>query len=98
MPKLSQRGVDAPASPIRRLTPFANAAKDRGIRVHHLNIGQPDIATPQGMIDAYRSYDEKVVAYAPSDGFRDYRDKLADYYSGVSREGMARRFTAIRSW
>lgn len=87
MPRLSKRGVDAPASPIRRLTPFADAARERGLVVHHLNIGQPDIETPRCMIDAYRAFDEKVVAYAPSDGFRDYREGLAAYYSGVSAEG-----------
>jgi len=86
-PRLSERGRLAPASPIRKLAPFAEAAKERGIVVHHLNIGQPDIATPEAMIAAYRSYDEKVLAYAPSDGFRAYRDKLARYYTGVAAEG-----------
>ena len=69
MPSLSDRGVTAPASPIRKLAPFADAARARGIVVHHLNIGQPDIATPRGMIEAYQRYDEPVLAYAPSDGF-----------------------------
>ena len=72
-PALSERGRLAPASPIRKLAPFAEAARERGVVVHQLNIGQPDIATPEGMIAAYRSYDEKVLAYAPSDGFRPYR-------------------------
>jgi aspartate aminotransferase len=94
MPKLSQRGTDAPSSPIRRLTPFADAVKDRGIHVHHLNIGQPDIETPRVMLDAYRAYDEKVVAYAPSEGFRDYRQRLAEYCTGVSREGDGAPVTA----
>lgn len=94
MLRLSKRGEDAPASPIRRLTPFADAAKQRGVTVHHLNIGQPDIETPQGMIDAYRAFDEKVVAYAPSDGFRDYREGLAAYYTGVSAEGGGAPVTA----
>ena len=83
MPSLSQRGVDAPASPIRRLAPFAQLARDRGIVVHHLNIGQPDIETPEQMLAAYRSYDERVVAYAPSDGYLDYRVRLAAYYATV---------------
>ncbi len=86
-PHLSQRGAHAPASPIRRLTPLADAAKARGVTVHHLNIGQPDIATPRGMLDAYRRYDEPVIAYAPSDGYGAYREKLARYYSDVSAGG-----------
>lgn len=84
---LSQRGALAPASPIRRLAPLADAARERGLTVHPLNIGQPDIATPAAMIEAYRRYDERVLAYAPSDGFRAYREKLAVYYTDVSREG-----------
>ena len=87
MPNPSQRALLAPASPIRRLTPLADAAKARGVVVHHLNIGQPDIETPAGMIAAYQAYDEKILAYAPSDGFRAYREKLAAYYSDVSAEG-----------
>jgi len=82
-PTLSTRGRTAPASPIRRLTPYADAAKARGITVHHLNIGQPDIATPKGMVDAYRSFDDEVLAYAPSQGFAAYREKLARYYDAV---------------
>ncbi len=87
MPSLSQRGQNAPSSPIRRLTPLADAAKKRGVTVHHLNIGQPDIETPQVMLDAYRSFDDKVIAYCPSDGFLVYRERLAAYYTDVSREG-----------
>jgi aspartate aminotransferase len=86
-PQLSQRGRGAPASPIRKLAPYAMAAEDRGVVVHHLNIGQPDIETPPQMVAAYRSYDDAVLAYSPSDGFRPYRDKLAAYYTDVSREG-----------
>lgn len=84
---LSQRGAQAPASPIRRLAPLAEAARERGRTVLPLNIGQPDIATPAAMIEAYRRYDERVLAYAPSDGYRAYREKLATYYSEVSGEG-----------
>jgi aspartate aminotransferase len=91
---LSQRGAQAPASPIRRLTPLADAAKARGLTVHHLNIGQPDIATPAGMLEAYRAYSEPVIAYAPSDGYRAYREKLARYYSDVSAEGGGAPVTA----
>ena len=80
---LSVRGERSPASPIRRLTPFADEARSRGITVHQLNIGQPDIDTPKGMLDAYRALDDSVIAYAPSDGFLDYREKLAAYYGPV---------------
>lgn len=86
-PVPSQRARGAPASPIRRLAPLADAARKRGVVVHHLNIGQPDIATPTAMLDAYRSYDERVLAYAPSDGFEAYRVALAGYFSEVSAEG-----------
>jgi len=85
--RLSNRGQSAPASPIRRLAPFAEAAVNRGVRVHHINIGQPDIPTPRGMIEAYRAYDERVLAYAPSDGFLAYRRKLAAYYTPLVDAG-----------
>lgn len=84
---LSQRGALAPASPIRRLTPLGDAARARGLTVHQLNIGQPDIATPPSMIEAYRRYDERVLAYSPSDGYLTYRERLAAYYTEVSSEG-----------
>ena len=81
---LSRRGVDAPSSPIRALAAAARKAQEAGRNVHYMNIGQPDIATPRGMIEAYRNYDEKVLAYAPSDGFQDYREALAStYYNRV---------------
>lgn len=86
-PRLSRRGQTAPASPIRRLAPLADAARARGLVVHHLNIGQPDVATPTGMLDRYRSYDERVIAYAPSDGYRAYREKLAAHYTALAAEG-----------
>ncbi|MSP26786.1 MAG: hypothetical protein EXR75_16915, partial [Myxococcales bacterium] len=86
-PHISRRGLTAPASPIRRLAPLADAARARGVTVHHLNIGQPDIATPAGMLAAYRNYDEPVIAYAPSDGYRAYREKLAAHYTELAREG-----------
>lgn len=79
----SRRGQTALASPIRRLSPFADAAKARGVHVQHLNIGQPDIATPRAMIEAYRQYDEKVLAYGASEGTAAYRAGLADYYNGL---------------
>jgi aspartate aminotransferase len=86
LPTPSLRGRTAPASPIRKLASRADAARARGITVHHLNIGQPDIETPRALIEGYRSYDERVLAYAPSDGFAAYREKLAAYYSAVAAE------------
>lgn len=70
-----------PASPIRRLTPFADLAKKRGTTVYHLNIGQPDIATPEVMLDAVKNIQFKVWAYTPSEGTASYRDKLSEYYN-----------------
>lgn len=75
-----------PDSPIRKLAPFANAAKTRGTHVIHLNIGQPDIATPQVALDAIRSMDRQVLEYSPSEGFAGYRERLAGYYAGVGVE------------
>ena len=69
-----------PASPIRKLAPLAEAAKQRGIRVFHLNIGQPDLPTPQIALDAIRNIDRKVLEYSPSAGYRSYREKLVKYY------------------
>lgn len=69
-----------PASPIRRLAPLANAAKDRGVKVYHLNIGQPDIETPQVGLDALKNIDRKILEYSPSDGFLSLREKLVGYY------------------
>ena len=69
-----------PESPIRKLVPLADAAKRRGIMVYHLNIGQPDLATPQEGLDALRNIDRKVLEYSPSDGYRSLREKLVGYY------------------
>ena len=69
-----------PASPIRKLAPLADAAKQRGTHVFHLNIGQPDLPTPQVAIDAIRNIDRKVLEYSPSAGYRSYREKLVGYY------------------
>ena len=69
-----------PASPIRKLAPLADAAKQRGVHVFHLNIGQPDLPTPQVAIDAIRNIDRKVLEYSPSAGYRSYREKLVGYY------------------
>ena len=80
MPVISQRGVEIPSSPIRKLAPLANKAKARGIKVYHLNIGQPDLPTPESALDAVRHIDRKVLEYSPSQGFLSLRKKLADYY------------------
>ncbi|MBQ0062507.1 MAG: pyridoxal phosphate-dependent aminotransferase [Prevotella sp.] len=80
MPKISQRGEEMPQSPIRKLAPLANAAKERGIKVYHLNIGQPDLPTPQVAIDAIHNIDMKVLEYSPSQGYKHYREKLVGYY------------------
>lgn len=81
--QVSERAQAMPASPIRRLVPFADRAKARGIKVYHLNIGQPDIETPEEMMAAYRSADIKVLSYGPSDGLKSYREALAGYYRRV---------------
>lgn len=80
MPEISNRAVAMPESPIRKLVPLADAAKRRGVKVYHLNIGQPDLATPQRGLDALRNIDRKVLEYSPSDGYRSLREKLVGYY------------------
>ena len=77
---ISQRGRQMPASPIRKLVPYAEAAKKRGVKVYHLNIGQPDIETPKMALDAVRHFDFKVLEYSHSAGNESYRRKLAGYY------------------
>ena len=81
MLKISQRGLEMPSSPIRKLTPLANDAKARGIKVYHLNIGQPDLPTPQKALDALKNVDRSVLEYSPSQGFLSLREKLVKYYS-----------------
>lgn len=80
MPSISKKAQNMPASPIRKLVPFSDAAKKRGIEVFHLNIGQPDIETPNLALEAVRNYTEKVVKYSPSEGTLSYRKKLCEYY------------------
>lgn len=80
MPNISNKAIEMPESPIRKLVPFAEAAKSRGTTVYHLNIGQPDIASPAAAIDAIKNIDLKVIEYSHSAGFESYRKKLADYY------------------
>jgi aspartate aminotransferase len=80
---ISKRGQQMPASPIRKLVPYAEAAKKKGIKVYHLNIGQPDLETPKMALDAVRNFDFKVLEYSHSAGNESYRRKLADYYKKV---------------
>jgi len=80
MPSISQRGQQCPPSPIRKLVPFSDNAKKKGIKVYHLNIGQPDIETPPNVLEKIRNTDMKVVEYSHSAGTISYRNKLAEYY------------------
>ncbi len=80
MPTISTRGKAMPQSPIRKLAPLAEKAKARGIKVYHLNIGQPDIKTPKVALDAIRSFDKEIFEYSPSDGNKSLRIRLAEYY------------------
>ncbi len=80
MPKISTRGQILPSSPIRNLMPYARAAKKKGIHIHHLNIGQPDIQTPPQALEAIRKMDSKIVAYGPSEGQYSLRETVANYY------------------
>ncbi|WP_298880113.1 pyridoxal phosphate-dependent aminotransferase [uncultured Polaribacter sp.] len=80
MPSISSKGLKMPESPIRKLVPFAEDAKKRGTKVFHLNIGQPDIKTPQIALDAVKNNTIETLSYARSEGSEDYRNKLVDYY------------------
>jgi aspartate aminotransferase len=86
MPTISKKGLKMPESPIRKLVPYAENAKKRGINVFHLNIGQPDIKTPQVALDAVKNNDLKTIAYARSEGSEEYRSKLVSYYKKHSVE------------
>lgn len=81
MPKISQKGQNMPASPIRKLVPFSDEAKKRGVKVYHLNIGQPDIATPVDAMNIMKNTDIKVVEYSHSAGILSYRKRLVEYYN-----------------
>jgi aspartate aminotransferase len=83
MLQISQRGQIMPASPIRKLVPYAEAAKQKGLKVYHLNIGQPDIETPKMVLDAVRNSDFTVLEYSHSAGNESYRKKLVEYYASV---------------
>ena len=80
MPQISVRGVEMPESPIRKLAPLAYAAKERGVHVYHLNIGQPDLPTPRAAINAIKNIDRTILEYSPSQGYLSYRKKLVGYY------------------
>ena len=86
MPSISAKGINMPESPIRKLVPFSEQAKKDGKTVYHLNIGQPDIASPQVALDAVKNMDRTVIEYSHSAGFISYREGLANYYlkSGIA--------------
>ena len=84
MPQISVRGQEMPESPIRKLAPLADAAKKRGVHVYHLNIGQPDLPTPQSALQAIRNIDRKILEYSPSQGYLSYRQKLVGYYASYN--------------
>jgi len=83
MPRLSLKGAQMPESPIRKLVPYATAAKAAGKKVYHLNIGQPDIETPEVALNAIKNIDRKVIEYSNSEGYASYREGLAKYYNSV---------------
>lgn len=84
MPKISTKGQNMPSSPIRKLVPFSDEAKKRGVHVYHLNIGQPDIETPECALKAVKEFDQKVIAYSHSAGNLSCRQKLVQYYKSVN--------------
>lgn len=81
MPQISVRGCEMPESPIRKLAPLAFDATQRGIKVYHLNIGQPDLPTPKKALDAIRNIGRNILEYSPSQGYLSYRSKLVNYYA-----------------
>ena len=80
MPNISNRGFGMPSSPIRKLAPLAAQARSRGMKIYQLNIGQPDIPTPQKALDALKNIDRKVLEYSPSQGILSLREALVNYY------------------
>ena len=81
MPHISERAIEMPQSPIRKLAPLATEAAARGTKIYHLNIGQPDLKTPEVGLDVLRHIDRRVLEYSPSQGFLSYREKLVKYYA-----------------
>ena len=92
MPKISNKGKSMPESPIRKLVPFSEIAKNKGIKVYHLNIGQPDIKTPEVALNAIKNIDLEVLEYSHSAGFESYRRKLSAYYQ---KQGLPINFEDI---
>ncbi len=88
MPKISERGLQMPASPIRKLVPYAEAAKKRGVKVYHLNIGQPDIETPQNALEKLTHINKRVLEYSHSAGYESYRKGLEKYYKSAGIENI----------
>ena len=80
MPQTSKRGQIMPESPIRKLVPLSDKAKERGIKVYHLNIGQPDLKTPTVALESLKTINRDILEYSPSDGIKSLRKKLAEYY------------------
>lgn len=86
MPHISERAIEMPQSPIRKLAPLATEAEARGTKIYHLNIGQPDLKTPEVGLDVLRNIDRKILEYSPSQGFLSYRQKLVQYYAAYDIE------------
>ena len=86
MPHISERAIEMPQSPIRKLAPLATEAEARGTTIYHLNIGQPDLKTPEVGLDVLRNIDRKTLEYSPSQGFLSYRQKLVQYYAAYDIE------------
>ena len=85
MPNISKKGLEMPESPIRKLVPFAENAKKNGIKVLHLNIGQPDIAPPENVIKKINNFQIKSIEYSHSAGHEKYRQKLSKYYNEIAK-------------
>lgn len=92
MPQISLKGKEMPASPIRKLVPYADKAKRKGVKVYHLNIGQPDLETPKQFWDKLKNLDMKVLEYCPSNGIASYREKFAAYYNAIGIDVTANHF------
>jgi aspartate aminotransferase len=92
MPQVSLKGKQMPASPIRKLVPYADGAKKKGVKVYHLNIGQPDVETPAQFWNKLKNLDIKVLEYCPSNGIASYREKFAGYYNSIGIDVNASHF------
>ena len=88
MPQISRRGLEMPSSPIRKLAPLSAEAERQGVKVYHLNIGQPDLPTPQKGLDALKAITRKTLEYSPSEGYLTLRQKLVGYYEKFGIEGL----------